>query len=204
MSSMPNVFLGFRIKNPEILKAAEEVQQDIIDHEDELEDSLVPTVKLHVTLLVFRAEEDQLELAKTVIQNVFEKIKNNLIQDPLILNFRGVDSFPGDKVVFAVPQVDSQVLGRLNDLRARFVAALDQEKFDIPQHQRDNTIKPHLTLVKILRRSQLNSIPQNSFKHNKHKIFGAEKMGALQFLSMAKPVMEDGYYYIEQEYPLEC
>lgn len=125
------------------------------------------------------------------------------MQDPLILHFRSIGSFPGEKVVFAHPHLENQVLHRLNNIKLQFVEALSKHNFQIPNNQRVNEIKPHLTLMRIFRRCKMNSIPSHSYQDIVGKTFGNQRMDSLQFLSMSKPVMEDGYYHIEQDYSLD-
>ena len=59
-SARPNVFIAVKVESPDILNAMASVQEDLVKLEPLLQDLLVPVVQAHLTLLVFRVEEEQI------------------------------------------------------------------------------------------------------------------------------------------------
>ena len=60
-SARPNVFIAVKVESPDILNAMALVQEDLVKLEPLLQELLVPVAQAHLTLLVLRVEEDQLE-----------------------------------------------------------------------------------------------------------------------------------------------
>ena len=114
-SARPNVFIAVKVESPDILNAMASVQEDLVKLEPLLQDLLVPVVQAHLTLLVFRVEEEQMEKAKEIFKKVIEeKVAMNLCnEDSFDVEFEGVGSFD-EKVVFVVPVSGFEILEHLN------------------------------------------------------------------------------------------
>ena len=57
----PNLFLAFRITNPELLASLRDVHYNCVNKEIKLKDLIVPLETAHVGIDVFRVEEERLE-----------------------------------------------------------------------------------------------------------------------------------------------
>ena len=103
-SVRPNVFIAIKIESPDIIKAMASVQEDLLKVEPQLKDLLVPVAQAHLTLLVFRVEEEQMEKAKEVFEKVIqEKVAMKLWnKDSFDVEFEGVKAFD-KKVLFVAP-----------------------------------------------------------------------------------------------------
>ena len=103
-SARPNVFIAVKVESHDILNAMASVQEDLIKVEPQLKDLLVPVAQAHLTLLVFRVEEEQMEKAKEVFKKVIqEKVAMKLWnKDSFKVEFEGVGSFD-KKVLFVAP-----------------------------------------------------------------------------------------------------
>ena len=91
-SARPNVFIAVKVESCDILNAMASVQEDLIKVEPLLKDLLVPVAQAHLTLLVFRVEEEQLEKAKEIFEKVIEEeVAMNLYdEDSFDVEFEGV------------------------------------------------------------------------------------------------------------------
>ena len=101
----PNVFVAIQLTNPSLLHAMEAVQQDLVESHPSLTEFIVSVKRAHITLLVFRAEEEEMQRAKRVLYKVQEKILDYLCihekEDTFDIQFEGVGTF--EQVVFAKP-----------------------------------------------------------------------------------------------------
>ena len=72
-SARPNVFIAVKVESPDILNAMASVQEDLVKLEPLLQDLLAPVAQAHLTLLVFRLEEEQLEKAKEISEKIIQE-----------------------------------------------------------------------------------------------------------------------------------
>ena len=140
-SVRPNFFMAVKIDSPDIIKAMASVQEDLLKVEPQLKDLLVPVVQAHLTLLVFRVEEEQMEKAKEVFEKVIQekvdmKLWNN---DSFYVEFAGVGSFD-NKVLFGAPVSGCEILEHLNK---SLYAGFNEAGFVC-----ESMFTPHITLVK--------------------------------------------------------
>ena len=140
-SARQNVFIAVKVESPDILNAMASVQEDLVKFEPLLQDLLVPVVQAHLTLLVFRVEEEQIEKAKEIFEKVIqEKVAKKLCnEDSFDVEFEGVGSFD-EKVVFVAPVSGCEILEHLNQV---LYAGFTESGFVC-----DPVFTPHVTLVK--------------------------------------------------------
>ena len=174
----------------------------MLNNESNLNDTIVSTNKAHVTLTVFRSEDNELEKAKAVVREAYEEIKQELLKDPITLTFEGVRTFPGDTVIYAHPKLEKTDQTKLQKLMRHFIERLTENGFSIPERDKHKQIKPHITIMRIFGNCKMKTIPFATYKDLVRKKFGVEQLGDLQFLSMYKPPSSDGYYHIEEVYKL--
>ena len=193
-SVRPNVFMAVKIDSPDIIKAMASVQEDLLKVEPQLKDLLVPVAQAHLTLLVFRVEEEQMEKAKEVFEKVIKeqvdmKLWNN---DSFYVEFAGVGSFD-NKVLFGAPVSGCEFLEHLNK---SLYAGFNESGFVC-----ESMFTPHITLVKTKFKDgkQTGGIPSGCLEQIKTKYFGIQTVRCIQFLSMKKPKTEEGYFFCEKE-----
>ena len=193
-SVRPNFFMAVKIDSPDIIKAMASVQEDLLKVEPQLKDLLVPVVQAHITLLVFRVEEEQMEKAKEVFEKVIQekvdmKLWNN---DSFYVEFAGVGSFD-NKVLFGAPVSGREILEHLNK---SLYAGFNESGFVC-----ESVFTPHITLVKTKFKDgkETGGIPSGCFEQFKTKYFGVQTIRSVQLLSMKKPKTDEGYFFCEQE-----
>ena len=193
-SVRPNVFIAVKIESPDIIKAMASVQEDLLKVEPQLKDLLVPVAQAHLTLLVFRVEEEQMEKAKEVFEKVIQekvdmKLWNN---DSFYVEFAGVGSFD-NKVLFGAPVSGREILEHLNK---SLYAGFNESGFVC-----ESVFTPHITLVKTKFKDgkETGGIPSGCFEQFKTKYFGIQTIRSVQLLSMKKPKTEEGYFFCEKE-----
>ena len=190
----PNVFIAVKVESPDIIKAMASVQEDLLKVEPQLKDLLVPVAQAHLTLLVFRVEEEQMEKAKEVFEKVIQekvdmKLWNN---DSFYVEFAGVGSFD-NKVLFGAPVSGREILEHLNK---SLYAGFNESGFVC-----ESVFTPHITLVKTKFKDgkATGGIPSGCFEQFKTKYFGIQPIKSVQLLSMKKPKTDEGYFFCERE-----
>ena len=193
-SARPNVFIAVKVESPDILNAMASVQEDLVKLEPQLQELLVPVAQAHLTLLVFRVEEEQLEKAKEIFEKIIqEKVAMNICnEDSFDVEFEGVGSFD-EKVVFVVPVSGCEILEHLNKV---LYAGFTEFGFVC-----EPMFTPHVTLVKTKFKDgkEIGEIPSGCFEQFKTKYFGVQTIRSVQLLSMKKPKTDEGYFFCEQE-----
>ena len=192
-SVRPNVFIAVKIESPDIIKAMASVQEDLLKVEPQLKDLLVPVVQAHLTLLVFRVEEEQMEKAKEVFEKVIKEVDMKLWNnDSFYVEFAGVGSFD-NKVLFGAPVSGREILEHLNK---SLYAGFNESGFVC-----ESEFTPHITLVKTKFKDgkQTGGIPSGCLEQIKTKYFGIQTVRSVQLLSMKKPKTEEGYFFCEKE-----
>ena len=193
-SARPNVFIAVKVESHDILNVMASVQEDLIKVEPLLKDLLVPVAQAHLTLLVFRVEEEQMEKAKEIFEKVIqEKVAMKLCnKDSFDVEFEGVGSFD-KKVLFVAPVSGREILEHLNKV---LYAGFTESGFVC-----EPMFTPHVTLVKTKFKDgkEIGGIPSGCFEQFKTKHFGVQTIRSVQLLSMKKPKTDEGYFFCEQE-----
>ncbi|XP_073348992.1 uncharacterized protein [Pagrus major] len=194
----PNYFVSIPITNTQISSAVIEVQEMILQQEPRLAKAMIPVPTLHITLLVTHlANQEQVDLAATVLAQVEPSLAELLGGRDLVLPFSGIGHFRKEVVfVGLAPGQHRHTLDSLAELlRSRFV---EQGLL-----QGDNRgFEPHLTIMKLSRASKLRSqgikrVDPALYSNYTNKFFGDQTVERLDLCSMLKKKQQDGYYHTE-------
>lgn len=185
----PNYFICFRVTDPTILDAVDEVQDHIMDIEPILGECCIPLGSLHVTLCTVGLDTpDQLVNCMTVL----EKLKSDLqlVLPKYALKFHGVSNFY-NRVVYAKIQYEDDFIDFCNELKF----GLLESGIEI----RDGyEFVPHMTLMKttrpVSRIRKSKNIRQNLYEKFVEKSFGEQKLESINLCSMSSERREDGFY----------
>ena len=192
----PNVFLAIKITNQDLIKNLREAHFNVVMKDNRLKDFITPVETAHVTLNVFRAEEDRLEEAKKILRDTFEANLDKF-KATESLTFKGLGMF-GTGVLFVKPNAGVEFLNSAYEV---FKAALAKHNFKLSEYDSYN---PHITIFQVsgARESSLNTIPSETFKDIADMEFGCQEVEEIQFLSMSKEKDREGFYYCEDSYTL--
>ncbi|KAK2890280.1 hypothetical protein Q8A73_018580 [Channa argus] len=152
-SQRPNYFLSIPITNTEINSGVIEVQEAVLQKEPRLAKAMIPVPTLHITLLVTHlANQEQVDLAATVLAQIEPSLVELLGSRDLILPFSGISHFRKEVVfVGLAPGQHRHTLESLAELlRNRF------EEHGLLQGD-NRGFEPHLTIMKLSRASKLRS-----------------------------------------------
>ena len=165
----------------------------MIDIIPNIETFFTPVEKSHITLLVFKAEENRSvevhELFKKISKEFSDYLKSKETES-VEVEFSGLGSFD-KRVLFLHPMTNLELLAKLNSLLF--------EAFSDAGFLCDPNFNPHLTIAKAGKRKSELGIPTSFIEAYKEKSFGIEAVSKLQLLSMEKPAGSDGYYALELE-----
>eukprot|EP00092_Neocalanus_flemingeri_P029006 GFUD01031490.1.p1 GENE.GFUD01031490.1~~GFUD01031490.1.p1 ORF type:complete len:201 (+),score=53.30 GFUD01031490.1:69-671(+) len=192
----PNLFLAFQISNPDLISNLRKVHFNCVQKENRLKDFIVPLETAHVTLNVFRVENERLEEAKLILQEAFKLHIKTMTVKAKVVTFKGLDMF--DKsVLFAKPDAGIEYLQEIHNV---FKKALADNNFtDYGYH----TFNPHLTMFQVKgTRENFKAIPTECLKGMENFELGIQEMKELQLLSIPKAKDGSGYYYCEDLYNL--
>ena len=169
-----------QVDSEDIQRSMKEFQESCLDKEPKLKTSLVSPKKAHITLLVFHVEDERLEEAKLLFEEICQ---NSFSKDDIFdVRFEGVGSF-GTRVLFAKPTGNIERMIKMSEV---FQSKFSEEKFPC-----DFKLQPHLTLMKVRGRSkELRKIPRSSHSDLKDYNFGVQSFETIQLLSMTKPESE--------------
>ena len=174
----------------------ETFQQEIVRYDPQMKDFLVPVKKAHITLLVFRVPEGEMDEAKEVFNRVIkEKIVSQFVKSDMFeVNFEGVGSFD-QKVVFIKPVTGLEWMRYMNtELFNGFTDA---------GLVCDTVFTPHVTMFKGKKGNKIGKIPAKCLEMYGEKYFGTQTIFGIQLLSMSKPLTEEGYYFCEEKFEFE-
>ncbi|KAM7395592.1 hypothetical protein PAMA_007050 [Pampus argenteus] len=197
-SQRPNYFVSIPITNTQISTAVIEVQEAVLQQEPRLAKAMIPVPTLHITLLVTHlANQEQVDLAATVLAQVEPSLAELLGGQDLVLPFSGIDHFRKEVVfVGLAPGQHRHTLDTLAELlRSRF-----EEQGLL---QGDNRgFEPHLTIMKLSRVSKLRSqgikrVDPALFSSYTNRFFGDQTVERVDLCSMLKKKQQDGYYHTE-------
>ena len=175
----------FQVGNEEIQRRMEEFQRICLNKEPKLKTFLVSPKKAHITLLVFQAEDERLEEAKLLFEEI---CRDSFSKDDIFdVRFEGVETFNG-RVLFAKPVGNTERMIKLSEL---FHSKFSEQNFPCDFQSQPN-IQPHLTLMKPRRwkSKDLRSIPCSSYNGLEDYAFGIQSFKNIQLLSMTKPETE--------------
>ncbi|XP_035535015.1 A-kinase anchor protein 7-like [Morone saxatilis] len=203
-SQRPNYFVSIPITNTQISSAVAEVQETVLQQEPRLAKAVIPVPTLHITLLVTHlANQEQVDLAATVLAQVKPSLVELLGGRDLVLPFSGIGHFRKEVVfVGLAPGQQRHTLDSLAELlRSRF-----EEQGLL---QGDNRgFEPHLTIMKLSRASKLRSqgikrVDPALYSNYTNKFFGDQTVERVDLCSMLKKKQQDGYYHTETSLQLD-
>ncbi|XP_036942164.1 A-kinase anchor protein 7-like isoform X2 [Acanthopagrus latus] len=194
----PNYFVSIPITNTQISSAVIEVQELILQQEPRLAKAMIPVPTLHITLLVTHlANQEQVDLAATVLAQVKPSLAELLGGRDLVLPFSGIGHFRKEVVfVGLAPGQHRHTLDSVAELlRSHFV-----EQGLLQGDSRG--FEPHLTIMKLSRASKLRSqgikrVDPALYSNYTNKFFGDQTVERLDLCSMLKKKQQDGYYHTE-------
>ncbi|GLD59718.1 A-kinase anchor protein 7-like protein [Lates japonicus] len=197
-SKRPNYFVSIPITNTEISSAVTEVQEAVLQQEPLLAKAMIPVPTLHITLLVTHlANQEQIDLAATVLTQVEPSLAELLGGRDLVLPFSGIGHFRKEVVfVGLAPGQHRHTLDSLAELlRSRF-----EEQGLLQGDSRG--FEPHLTIMKLSRASKLRSqgikrVDPALYSSYTNKFFGDQTVERVDLCSMLKKKQQDGYYHTE-------
>ncbi|XP_067337673.1 A-kinase anchor protein 7 isoform X2 [Channa argus] len=197
-SQRPNYFLSIPITNTEINSGVIEVQEAVLQKEPRLAKAMIPVPTLHITLLVTHlANQEQVDLAATVLAQIEPSLVELLGSRDLILPFSGISHFRKEVVfVGLAPGQHRHTLESLAELlRNRF------EEHGLLQGD-NRGFEPHLTIMKLSRASKLRSqgikrVDPALYSNYTNKVFGDQMVERVDLCSMLKKKQQDGYYHTE-------
>lgn len=186
----PNFFIAVQVTDEKVKEKMKTVQDAAQDMEKTLKETCVPIRKSHVTLAVFKADEQRSDDIIRAIQEVTQHYEE------FNLTFEGIGLFKNQVVYAKVhPTEVERHLLPLHDAIMQKLEDLDlistktkEEKFD-----------PHLTLLKTSK-AKCKSARKWKFKiedfvHHQQLKFGSSPINSVQLLSMVRPQTKEGYYY---------
>ncbi|XP_045916440.1 A-kinase anchor protein 7-like isoform X1 [Micropterus dolomieu] len=199
----PNYFVSIPITNTQISSAVIEVQEAVLQQEPRLAKAMIPVPTLHITLLVTHlANQEQVDMAATVLAQVESSLAELLCGRDLVLPFSGIGHFRKEVVfVGLAPGQHRHTLDSLAELlRSRFVEQglqVDSRGFE-----------PHLTIMKLSRASKLRSqsikrVDPALYSSYTNKFFGDQTVEQVDLCSMLKKKQQDGYYHTETSLQLD-
>ncbi|XP_026174347.1 A-kinase anchor protein 7 isoform X2 [Mastacembelus armatus] len=197
-SQRPNYFVSIPITNTQIKSAVVEVQEAVLQQEPRLAKAMIPVPTLHITLLVTHlANQEQVDLAATVLAQIEPALAELLGGQDLVLPFSGIGHFRKEVVfVELAPGQHRHTLDSLAELlRDRF-----REQGLLQGDSRG--FEAHLTVMKLSRASKLRSqgikrVDPALYSNYTNKCFGDQMVERVDLCSMLKKKQEDGYYYTE-------
>ena len=185
----PNHFLAVRVQDEHVIKAVEEVQDFILDHEPLYNACVIPPKALHVTLCTVGLDTpEQVANAVSALQDMKSELSNMLPQEPL--TFQGVSHFY-NRVIYSKIAVPKQFLDFVEHLKT----CLRQAGVDI----RDGfEFVPHMTLMKttraVSRQKGTKYIDPWLYQGYTDMYFGTQKLQSVDLCSMTADRDEDGFY----------
>jgi len=188
----PNYFVALQIDNEDTIEKFKEVQFKYVKNDYRLKDFIVSLQTAHVTIEVFRAEENQLEDLKKMLKDALKEYEKNTEQKNIVFKELGMFS---NKVVYAKPESNEGEI-YLHELHKTVRNTLKQNGFQIFGH---DTYNPHSTLLhdKNDGQSQLKGIPKSIIDECKDIELGRQEIKEIQLLSMDKEKDDSGYYHCE-------
>ncbi|XP_019947516.2 A-kinase anchor protein 7 isoform X1 [Paralichthys olivaceus] len=200
----PNYFVSIPITNTQISSAVTEIQEAVLQQEPLLAKAMIPVPTLHITLLVTHlANQEQIDLATTVLAQVKLPLAELLGGRDLVLPFSGIGHFRKEVVfVGLAPGQHRHTLDSLAGLlRSRF------EEQGLMQGD-SRGFEPHLTIMKLSRASKLRAqgikrVDPALYSNYNNKFFGDQTVERVDLCSMLKRKQQDGYYHTETSLLLE-
>ncbi|XP_062267777.1 A-kinase anchor protein 7-like isoform X2 [Platichthys flesus] len=194
----PNYFVSIPITNTQISSAVAEVQEAVLQQEPLLAKAMIPVPTLHITLLVMHlANQEQIDLATTVLARVKPSLAELLDGRDLVLPFSGIGHFRKEVVfVGLAPGQHRHTLDSLAGLlRRRF-----EEQGLLQGDSRG--FEPHLTIMKLSRASKLRAqgikrVDPTLYSNYNNKFFGDQTVERVDLCSMLQKKQQDGYYHTE-------
>jgi 2'-5' RNA ligase len=186
-------FIAIRISNPQIIRAAKSVQEDIVEREEALSDCCMGLGLFHVTICMLKLDGEQ--GSEEMIQ-VFKEAQPQLqeLSRNLKLRVKGLSTF-GQRVLYAkvLPDPDEsfwQFVSLLNGCISRTSDKVNlTNKFELT---------PHMTLIKVnrpiarLRKSKY--LPSALYEDHNFDDFGIQEVDNLQLCVIEDTTRADGFY----------
>ena len=190
----PNLFLAFRITNPELLASLREVHYNCVKKDTRLKDLIAPLETAHVGIDVFRVENDRLEEVKTILRDVFDEYKAGQAEDDKrSVTFKGLGMF-GETVLFAKPDKGTELLRELHKISREALEKAGIEISGFPDYV------PHITLFKS--NNHQKEISRECMGVMVDAELGSQDVEDIRLLSIPKARDSTGYYYCEDVYKI--
>ena len=201
--SLPNYFLALKVDNPTIYENVKKFQEHIVNEEPLLKEVMIAIPTLHLTLLVMALEdENDIEKAKTALQESKESIQCIFSKFTNELTFSGVENFR-NKVVYLGLEKESQqgmlcsLQEGVNTLKNLYAA----KGIDTTDNRKADFV-PHVTVMKMSK--NIVKMKKHGIKHIDKKLykdfltyeFGKQKFSELLLCSMFSKKDDDGFYKV--------
>ena len=192
----PTHFVAIRLSDDSIHSSVEENVHKAAD--ERLKPDLVPVKKLHLSLLcIHLKDEEQIEKAKTTLQQCIAKIRSVLPSGAFTLKFKGLDYFLGSRkqrrVLNVIPDKFGEGIESLNAV-ASVVRGIFTKKSIPPT---DNNFKTHVAVIK-LNDEELREIPKESFENCINLDYGEQKVSSLYLCQIGTTADKDFYKVVEK------
>ena len=140
----PNYFVSIPINGTNVKKNISKLAEDLCNLNPEIEDFLVPTPSMHLTLCTLKVEDsDELELTKNVLESL--ALEEEFIKDKSVeFKFNGLGEFY-DKVLFVKCKVER--MEKLKTIRETILEKLSNAGVNVAGNYYE--FVPHLTVLKI-------------------------------------------------------
>ena len=197
----PSHFVAIRLSDRSIHSSVEENVHKAAD--ERLKPDLVPVKKLHLSLLcIHLKDEEQIEKAKTTLQQCIAKIRSVLPSGAFTLKFKGLDYFLGSRkqrrVLNVIPDKFGEGVESLKAV-ASVVRAIFTENGFPPTDKKE--FQPHVAVIK-LNNDEDREIPKESFESSENSNYGQQQVSSL-YLCQIGTTAEDGFYEVVERIDFE-
>jgi len=177
-----NLFVSLRLSNVSKLK---EFHSDVARNHFEFSKALVDVRKAHITLFMVNGRGNAPEDAIAKLNGAQTVVAKHFPTKSPSFNLMGVGTFDAtsrnkDKIIFAIPKLDNQMLAFRNELLAHFDELAKPES---------RSWIPHVTLIK----EHKQIVPFEVYRSFVDTDFGTQSNLSLE-LNIVGSVAEDGYY----------
>lgn len=186
----PNHFLAIRLTDPALLGKLREVQDQLLAAQPSLRWGLVPLAEAHITLNVFKVEEEGLGRVRNLLRSTFQE--NKAMNPPSHVVVEGLGGFSA-RVLFAQPV---RGISFLHQLQAAFKETLLQNNITTDTR----SYNPHITLFKADNSSRDFTLDKVLLDQFKGFVFGTETVSEIQLLAMGRDRDTDGYFLCKETY----
>ena len=196
----PSHFVAIRLSDGSIRSSVKENVHQAADHDERLEPrDLVSLKKLHLSLLgIHLRDEEQIEKAKTTLQQCITEILSVLPSGAFTLKFKGLAYFPGSRqqrrVLNVIPDKFAEGIESLNAV-ASVVRGIFTKKGIPPTDKKE--FQPHVAVIK-LNDEEDREIPEESFEKCINLNYGQQQVSSLYLCKIGTTAKDDFYEVVEE------